>query len=82
MKFKDMDEVIERANNTMYGLGAGIMTQSIDNAHYLSQGIRAGTVWLVYIKSLQWYTLLYAVCHKCVVHILLISVEYISRIFN
>ena len=50
MKFKDMDEVIERANNTMYGLGAGIMTQSIDNAHYLSQGIRAGTVWSVYIS--------------------------------
>jgi aldehyde dehydrogenase (NAD+) len=45
LKFSDLDEVIHRANETEYGLGAGIMTQNLDKANYLSQGIRAGSVW-------------------------------------
>jgi len=45
-KFKTTDEVIERANNSNYGLGAGIVTKSIDNALKLSNAIRAGTVWV------------------------------------
>ena len=35
-KFKTIDEVIERANNSKYGLVSGIMTQSIDNAMKIS----------------------------------------------
>ncbi len=46
LKFKTTDEVIERANNSNYGLGAGIVTRSIDNALKLSNAIRAGTVWV------------------------------------
>jgi aldehyde dehydrogenase (NAD+) len=46
MKFKDIDEVIERANNSNYGLGAGVVTKSLDNAIKLSNGIRAGTVYV------------------------------------
>lgn len=30
LKFKDYDEVIKRANATSYGLGAGIVTNSIE----------------------------------------------------
>ena len=45
MKFKDMNELIERANNTIYGLAAGVFTKDLDKAMMLSNGIRAGTVW-------------------------------------
>ena len=46
MKFKTVDEVIERANKSCYGLGAGVVTKSIDNAIKISNGIRTGTVYV------------------------------------
>lgn len=46
MKFKTLDEVIERANNSNYGLGAGLVTKNIDNATTLINGLRAGTVYV------------------------------------
>ena len=46
LKFKTVDEVIERANNSQYGLGAGVVTKSVDNALKISNGIRAGTVYV------------------------------------
>ncbi|KAG8378951.1 hypothetical protein BUALT_Bualt07G0037900 [Buddleja alternifolia] len=46
LKFKDIDEVIKRANATRYGLAAGVFTSNIDTANTLSRGLRAGTVWV------------------------------------
>ena len=46
MKFNNVDEVIKRANNSNYGLGAGVVTKSIDTALKISNGIRAGTVYV------------------------------------
>ncbi|XP_072034043.1 aldehyde dehydrogenase, mitochondrial-like [Amphiura filiformis] len=46
LKFKGLDEAIERGNNSIYGLAAGVMTKDLDKAMYLSQGLRAGTVWV------------------------------------
>ncbi|PIN01760.1 Aldehyde dehydrogenase [Handroanthus impetiginosus] len=46
LKFKDIDEVIKRANTTRYGLAAGVFTTNIDTANTLSRGLRAGTVWV------------------------------------
>lgn len=46
LKFKTVDEVISRANDSQYGLGAGINTKSIDNAIKISNGLRAGTVYV------------------------------------
>jgi aldehyde dehydrogenase (NAD+) len=46
MKFKTVDEVIKRANNSHYGLGAGVVTPNIDAALKISNGIRAGTVYV------------------------------------
>ncbi|MDJ0509297.1 MAG: aldehyde dehydrogenase family protein [Crocosphaera sp.] len=46
IKFKDIDEVIQRANNTMYGLAAAIWTQDISKVHRIAHGLRAGTVWV------------------------------------
>ncbi|VDL87656.1 unnamed protein product [Schistocephalus solidus] len=44
-KFTTMAEAIERANDTIYGLAAGIFTQDLDKALYAMQGLRAGSVW-------------------------------------
>jgi len=41
-KFKTIDEVITRANNTSYGLAASVMTQSIDNYQKIANSLRAG----------------------------------------
>jgi aldehyde dehydrogenase (NAD+) len=46
IRFKALDEVIERANDTDYGLAAAVFTKDIDKANYLVQGLRAGTVWV------------------------------------
>jgi len=46
ISFKDMDEVIARANKTDYGLAAGVWTSDIKKAHAVANGVRAGTVWV------------------------------------
>ncbi|XP_066582341.1 aldehyde dehydrogenase 1A1 [Prorops nasuta] len=46
LKFKTMDEVIDRANSTNYGLAAGIITQDIDKALLFAKSVEAGSVWI------------------------------------
>ncbi|HSU57757.1 MAG TPA: aldehyde dehydrogenase family protein [Bryobacteraceae bacterium] len=46
MKFKDMDELVERANKTIYGLAAAVWTRDIGKAHHIANNVRAGTVWV------------------------------------
>jgi len=46
LKFKTLEEVIERANDTNYGLAAGILTKNLDNALTFAQAVEAGTVWV------------------------------------
>lgn len=46
MKFKDDNELIERAHNTIYGLAASVYTKDIDRAMTLANNLRAGTVWV------------------------------------
>lgn len=46
MKFSDMDEVIARANNSNYGLAAGVVTKDLDNALTLAHSLRAGTIYV------------------------------------
>ena len=43
---RDLDEIAAVANDTEYGLGAGIWTKDISKAHALAKKIRAGTVWI------------------------------------
>ncbi|KAE9607899.1 putative oxidoreductase [Lupinus albus] len=45
-KFKDLGEVIQRANNTQYGLAAGVFTKNLDTANTLTRALRVGTVWV------------------------------------
>jgi acyl-CoA reductase-like NAD-dependent aldehyde dehydrogenase len=44
--FADIDEAIARANDTPYGLAAGIWTRDIKKAHYIARKLQAGTVWV------------------------------------
>ena len=53
MKFKTIDEVIERANNTTYGLAAAVLTKNIDIANEVSSALESGTVWYVCIVRLM-----------------------------
>lgn len=46
LKFKEIDEVVKRANATRYGLAAGVFTKNIDTANTLTRALRAGTVWV------------------------------------
>jgi len=46
LRFKDIDEVIQRGNKTYYGLAAAVWTRDIAKAHTLSASLRAGTVWV------------------------------------
>jgi aldehyde dehydrogenase (NAD+) len=46
IKFKSIDEVIERANATFYGLAAGVWTRDITKALAIANNVRAGTVWV------------------------------------
>jgi phenylacetaldehyde dehydrogenase len=44
--FSDPSDVITKANNTVYGLAAGIWTRDVSKAHRLAAQLRTGTVWI------------------------------------
>ena len=43
--FKDEDEALQIANDTLYGLGAGVWTRDVHQMQKFSRGIEAGRVW-------------------------------------
>src|SRR5439155_22443343 len=46
LRFKDINDVIKRGNQTFYGLAAAVWTRDIGKAHKLANAVRAGTVWV------------------------------------
>jgi phenylacetaldehyde dehydrogenase len=44
--FSDMNEIISRANDTVYGLAAGVWTRDVKKAHAVASKLKAGTVWI------------------------------------
>lgn len=46
VRVKDLDEAIEEANNSCYGLGASIWTKNLDNSHKGCEQLNAGIIWL------------------------------------
>lgn len=46
LTFENMDDLVEKANSTIYGLAAGIWTRDIAKAHTLARRIQAGTIWI------------------------------------
>jgi aldehyde dehydrogenase (NAD+) len=46
IEFADIDEAIARANDSPYGLAAGVWTRDIKKAHYVAGKLQAGTIWI------------------------------------
>jgi acyl-CoA reductase-like NAD-dependent aldehyde dehydrogenase len=51
LKFSDIDDVIERANRTEYGLGASVWSRDVEKARAIAERLESGNVW---INSVQW----------------------------
>jgi aldehyde dehydrogenase (NAD+) len=46
LKFDTLEEVIERANDTSYGLASGVLTKDVNTALVFAQAVQAGSVWV------------------------------------
>ncbi|OCA87204.1 aldehyde dehydrogenase family protein [Pseudobacillus wudalianchiensis] len=46
MPYDTVEEVIERANSSLYGLGAGIWTENLKTAHNIANQLKSGSVWI------------------------------------
>ena len=46
LKYDDVDEVIQRANNSNYGLGAGLVSSDHKECNYIAKRLRAGTIYI------------------------------------
>ena len=45
LPFDTLEEVIQRANDTPYGLGAGVWSRSVSTVHKVAKALRTGSVW-------------------------------------
>lgn len=46
LKYKDLDEVIRRCNDTTYGLAAGILSNDVKEVLKFTSEVRSGSVWV------------------------------------
>ena len=46
LRFKDTEELVQRANATSFGLAAAVWTRDVAKAHAVAHRLRAGTVWV------------------------------------
>jgi aldehyde dehydrogenase (NAD+) len=54
--FESEEDLIRQANDTRYGLAAGIWTRDIQKAHRVAHALRAGTVWVNSYRTLSFNT--------------------------
>ncbi|KAL4963335.1 aldehyde dehydrogenase family protein [Aspergillus stella-maris] len=53
-RFESVDEVVQAANDTAYGLAAGIHTESLKTALDVAGRVKAGTVWVNQYNGVHW----------------------------
>jgi len=53
MKFKDIDEAVQRANDTDYGLAASVWSADVEKAKKVAEQLECGTVWINCIQVLS-----------------------------
>ena len=54
--FDTMEEAIQRANDSQYGLAASVWTENVKKAHYIASKLQSGTVWINDF-GLEWETM-------------------------
>ena len=54
LRFREEEEVIALANQTRYGLAAGIWTNDVRRAHRVARRLEAGTVWINTYRALSY----------------------------
>jgi acyl-CoA reductase-like NAD-dependent aldehyde dehydrogenase len=54
--FREEDEVVKLANNTPFGLAAGVWTNDLRRAHRMARRIKAGTVWINTYRAIAFNT--------------------------
>ena len=54
LRFREEDELVAMANDTPYGLAAGIWTNDIKRAHRVAREIKAGTVWINTYRAISY----------------------------
>jgi phenylacetaldehyde dehydrogenase len=52
-RFTDVTDIIRTANDSIYGLSAGIWTKNVSTAHRMAKALQAGTVWINCFKILD-----------------------------
>ena len=62
LKFKDEDDIVAQANDTIYGLAASVYSQNVTRALSTAHKIRAGTVW---VRICRWAASVCAVVGLC-----------------
>ncbi|KIY72609.1 aldehyde dehydrogenase [Cylindrobasidium torrendii FP15055 ss-10] len=53
IKFKDVDDVVKQANDTVYGLAAAVFSQNINTAIETAHRLKAGTAWINCVNQLH-----------------------------
>jgi aldehyde dehydrogenase (NAD+) len=54
MPFSSDDEAVALANDTHYGLGAGVWTTNLKRAHRMVRDVNAGSVWVNSYRRIHW----------------------------